>query len=109
MSKHPVAKAEVSSWPIIGYCAKATGILWVKRESKTARPTPSRRWSNCSKMATPFWSTRRHDPHRTSHPKLPNGGIPVGGSLGVAVVPMAIEYQDKGDAWVGNDTLSRIL
>ncbi|MFQ5446551.1 MAG: lysophospholipid acyltransferase family protein [Saprospiraceae bacterium] len=29
----PVAKAEVASWPLIGYGAKISGILYVKRES----------------------------------------------------------------------------
>ncbi|MBK7406872.1 MAG: 1-acyl-sn-glycerol-3-phosphate acyltransferase [Saprospirales bacterium] len=33
----PVAKAEVSSWPFIGFAAKATGVMWVKRENRDSR------------------------------------------------------------------------
>ena len=32
-----VGKAEVKSWPLIGWAAKALGVLWVKRESKESR------------------------------------------------------------------------
>lgn len=32
-----VGKAEVKSWPLIGWAAKALGVLWVKRESKVSR------------------------------------------------------------------------
>ena len=32
-----VGKAEVKSWPLIGWAARALGVLWVKRESKESR------------------------------------------------------------------------
>lgn len=32
-----VGKAEVRSWPFIGWAARALGVLWVKRESKESR------------------------------------------------------------------------
>lgn len=32
-----VGKVEVKSWPLIGWAAKALGVLWVKRESKESR------------------------------------------------------------------------
>ncbi len=32
-----VGKAEVKSWPFIGWAAQALGVLWVKRESKESR------------------------------------------------------------------------
>lgn len=32
-----VGKVEVRSWPIIGWAARALGVIWVKRESKESR------------------------------------------------------------------------
>ena len=33
----PVSKAEVSTWPLIGFMADYTGVLFVKREDKQSR------------------------------------------------------------------------
>jgi 1-acyl-sn-glycerol-3-phosphate acyltransferase len=101
----PVAKAEVSSWPIIGYCAKATGILWVKRESQNSRANTVKAMEQLLKDG---YSVLVY-PEGTTHIEpvtrdFQRGAFRLAASLGVAVVPMAIEYRDKGDAWVGNDT-----
>lgn len=101
----PVAKAEVSSWPIIGYCAKATGILWVKRESQNSRANTVKAMEQLLKEG---YSVLVY-PEGTTHIEpvtraFQRGAFRLAASLGVPVVPMAIEYGDKGDAWIGNDT-----
>ncbi len=101
----PVAKAEVASWPLIGFAAKATGIMYVKRESKKSRFS--------TLMAIRQTLERGHSvllyPEGTTQhggatlPFRP-GAFRVAAELGIPVVPIAIYYPDPADAWVGDDT-----
>ncbi len=101
----PVAKAEVSSWPVIGYCAQVTGILWVKRESHSSRANTMKSMEQLLKkgysvLVYPEGTTHIEPVTRT----FQKGAFRLAATLNVPVVPIAIEYHEPTDAWVGNDT-----
>lgn len=101
----PIAKAEVGSWPLIGFGAKATGIMYVKRESKNSRAATldamrSTLNDGYSVLVYPEGTTHIEPATRD----LKKGAFSVAARAGFMVVPMAIEYGDVQDAWVGSDT-----
>lgn len=101
----PVAKAELASWPLVGYGAKLTGIIFVKRESKMSR---SATLDAMSEALDKGFSVLVY-PEGTTH-LLPTtmdfrtGAFNMAVKKGYSIVPMAIDYADLGDAWVGDDT-----
>lgn len=101
----PVAKAEVADWPVIGYGARVTGIMYVKRDSKKSRAAVLAAMRETLKLG---YSVLVY-PEGTTH-VLPTtidfrtGAFNMAAREGFSVVPMAIDYADMGDAWVGNDT-----
>ena len=101
----PVAKAEVGAWPLIGYAAKVTGILYVKRESKRSRADTLGAMEKYLKQG---YSVLVY-PEGTTHTDaksmpLKRGAFTLAARTGFPVVPMAIEYLDLRDAWIGDDT-----
>ena len=100
----PIAKAEVSTWPVIGYCAKVTGIMWVKRESSNSRADTLR---TMRKTLAEGYSVLVY-PEGTTHTQpatttFKRGAFRIAVELGLPVVPVGIEYPDPSAAWVGND------
>ncbi|MEY3053432.1 MAG: hypothetical protein RLY31_3217 [Bacteroidota bacterium] len=101
----PIAKAEVSRWPLVGAAARATGIIFVWRERRDSRAAAlqameSKLRQGYSVLVYPEGTT--HVNPYTSPFKA--GAFRVAAAMDVPVVPVAIEYQDEGDAWVGDDT-----
>ncbi len=101
----PVAKAEVASWPLIGFAARATGIMYVKRESKRSRfgtlmAIRQTLQEGHSVLLYPEGTTHL-DPHTMP---FRAGAFRVAAELGVPVVPVAIDYPDPANAWVGDAT-----
>lgn len=101
----PVAKAEVSSWPFIGFAARATGVMYVKRENRDSRKRTVEAIEDTLKDG---FSVLIY-PEGTTHVEVKTqefrqGGFRVAAELGVPVVPIAIEYGRVEDAWVGTDT-----
>lgn len=101
----PVAKAEVASWPLIGYGAKITGIHFVKRESlksrKAARNGISETIQSGNAILIYPEGTTLDTP--TSGNFKP-GTFNMAAENKIEIVPIAIEYQDPTDAWVGAAT-----
>jgi 1-acyl-sn-glycerol-3-phosphate acyltransferase len=104
----PVAKAEVGNWPLIGLGIRVTGILLVQRDNKSSR--------SATRSAMEAMLRQGHSvliyPEGTTHTDattrpLSKGTFVLAADLGVPVVPIAIEYQDPEDAWVGDDTFVR--
>jgi 1-acyl-sn-glycerol-3-phosphate acyltransferase len=101
----PVAKAEVASWPLIGYGAKASGIMYVKRESKSSRAATLQA---IRKTTGEGYSVLVY-PEGTTH-TLPHvmefrpGVFRLAAKEGISILPVTIDYLDKGDAWVGKET-----
>ncbi|MBK9015007.1 MAG: 1-acyl-sn-glycerol-3-phosphate acyltransferase [Saprospiraceae bacterium] len=101
----PVVKAEVSNWPLIGYGAKLTGIMFVKRDSKKSRTATLDAIREALKMG---FSVLVY-PEGTTHLKpttmdFRTGAFSLAAKEGFGIVPMAIDYKYKSDAWVGDET-----
>lgn len=101
----PVAKAEVSSWPIFGMAAKMTGILYVKRENRNSRAATLKGIEQLLQQGQqvliyPEGTTHLEPLTRDFRP----GTFRLAASGGFPVVPMAIHYADPNDAWVGQQT-----
>lgn len=101
----PVVKAEVSNWPLIGYGARRTGIIFVKRQSKTSRTGALDAMREALKMG---FSVLVY-PEGTTHLQpttidFRTGAFNLAAKEGYGIVPMAIEYKEESDAWVGDET-----
>ncbi len=102
---YPVAKAEVGSWPVIGFAAKATGIMYVKRDSKDSRAATIDAMEETlrdghSVLVYPEGTTHIEPTTRRFKP----GAFRLAAAMGVPVVPVVIEYENEEDAWIGDDT-----
>ena len=102
----PISKAEVAHWPLIGFAARQTGVLFVKREQsesrrKTLEAMREKLQQGYSILLFPEGTTSE-----TGHKLLPlrPGSFRLAAELNIPVVPFAIEYQTPGDAWIGDDT-----
>ncbi len=102
----PISKAEVARWPFIGFAARQTGVLFVKRErfesrKKTLEAMREKLQQGYSILLFPEGTTSE-----TGHKLLPlrPGSFRLAAELNIPVVPFAIEYQNPGDAWIGDDT-----
>lgn len=101
----PIAKAEVSKWPLIGYAAKVTGIVFVKRESRNSRKQTLDTMleilqNGHAVLIYPEGTT--HSESVTMEFKM--GAFRLASEHDFSVIPMAIDYADNGDYWVGDDT-----
>ena len=101
----PVAKAEVGRWPFIGFAARVSGVLFVKRESAQSRRNALEGIEHMlqkghSILIYPEGTTHIDPQVRAFRP----GAFRVAARLGVPVVPLAIEYSRWSDAWIGKDT-----
>jgi len=101
----PVAKAELASWPLIGAGAKATGIVFVKRESSTSRKQTLGAMEQalkdgCSILIYPEGTT--HDEERTI--AFQKGSFKLAAKMNIPITPIAFDFKEKTDAWIGNET-----
>lgn len=100
-----VAKAELSSWPIMGMAMKVAGVIPVNRnDTRSLIGTMSKIKDSVSKgvpvILFPEGTTYKGPLTKNFKP----GSFKIAADSGIPVIPMAIEYRDKNDAWVGNDT-----
>lgn len=100
-----VAKEEIKKWPIIGQAIKAGRLILVKRNDMkslvaTMNKIKQSIANNISVTVFPEGTTTM------GHELKPfkNGTFKIAAELGVPVIPCAIYYCDKNNAWVGNDT-----
>ncbi|MCW5923914.1 MAG: 1-acyl-sn-glycerol-3-phosphate acyltransferase [Saprospiraceae bacterium] len=101
----PIAKAEVGRWPLIGWAARMTGIFYVKRHDKSSRAGTREAAREVLKTggAVLVYPEGTTSAVGTTLPFRP-GTFGMAADLGVGVVPIAIEYANASDAWVGADT-----
>jgi lyso-ornithine lipid O-acyltransferase len=101
----PVAKAEVEKWPLIGWGARITGVLYVKRESKQSRTDTRMAIREGLKAGDPVLiypegttsSGALTLPFRAS-------AFQVAAELNVPVVPITLHYGDPEDNWGGTES-----
>jgi len=105
----PLAKMEVSQWPLIGIGAKLSGGFFVERENKNSRNEASRKIVDFIKNENKIVMIC---PEGTTHTKpqtiefKPRTFVNAAKN-NIPIVPAAIEYGLKSDAWVGDDTFVR--
>lgn len=101
----PVAKAEVADWPLIGWGARITGILYVKRENKQSR---------VDTRAAIRTALMQGDPVLIYPEGTTTGGtstlpfrvsaFQVAAELSISVVPITINYGRVDDKWGGKES-----
>ena len=102
---YPVGKKEVESWPLIGNVCKTTGVIFVKREERDSRKDTLKKMKTVLKNGYSILLA----PEGTTHIEpttiaFKPGGFIVAAQLGIPVLPIAIDFKDLNDAWIGDDT-----
>ncbi len=102
---YPVGKEEVASWPVIGPVCKSTGVIFVKRESKESRKETLNKISTVLKngysiLIAPEGTTHSEDTTVAFRP----GSFVKAVDLNIPVHPIALDYKNKADYWVGDAT-----
>lgn len=101
----PVGKKEVASWPVIGYICKISGVLFVDRKCPKSRQETA---ENIREILAKGYSIINFPEGTTD--VLPTtvdfnyGSFVMATKIKAAVVPVAIDYKEKTDAFVGDDT-----
>jgi lyso-ornithine lipid O-acyltransferase len=102
----PVSKAEVSKWPLLGRGAQQAGILYLKREHGGSRTAMLRAIADTVLkegfpiILFPEGTTAALEGTLPFKP----GSFQLAARLGIPIVPVAIEYDDPEDYWVGKES-----
>jgi 1-acyl-sn-glycerol-3-phosphate acyltransferase len=101
----PVGKKEVASWPLIGYICRISGVIFVDRKCTISRQETA---ENIREVLAKGYSIVNF-PEGTTH-DLPTtvdfnyGSFVMATKIKSAVIPIAIDYKEKTDAFIGDDT-----
>lgn len=100
-----VGKAEIGKWPFGALAARVTNSILVDRkDSRSLINTMNKiKDSVCQGIPVTLFpeGTTFKGPLTKS---FKNGSFKIAAQTGIPVIPMAIEYEDKEDAWVDDDT-----
>jgi len=104
----PVGKAAVANWPIIGLAGKLAGAVYIDRTSpesrKDSRKAIADRLKNNFFVINYAEGTTHTNPQTTDF----KPGLFKEAAIGqFPIYPVALEYQIKTDAWVGDDVFIR--
>lgn len=101
----PIAKGEVSGWPIIGPIGNALGVVYVRRRDPYARVRVLRRMHDLLAAGVPVLNFAEGTTTRGDRVlAMWRGGFGIAQRLGVPVVPVAIRYGDRDLAWTDGAT-----
>ena len=100
-----VSKSQVSRWPIVGAGAKIVGVIWVSREEKDSRKAARDKMLELVKKGYVVLIF----PEGTSHASekmlpLRNATFEMAAENKFPVLPVAIEYDEPGYAFIGKET-----
>lgn len=103
-----ISKSEVADWPLIGKGIRITGVVFVKRDDKQSRNNTllameSLLRQDVSVLVFPEGTTTRAPGLLPFRPRT----FHLAAELGIPVIPLAVEYEDPDDAWIGDDTFLR--
>lgn len=101
----PVGKAEMQQWPIIGYGAKISGVIFVDRKRPEGRKKA--RQEILDKLKQGYFVINY--PEGTTHTAAQTlffkpGMFRDAAAAGFTIYPIALEYQNNKAAFVGDDT-----
>jgi 1-acyl-sn-glycerol-3-phosphate acyltransferase len=100
-----VGKKEVESWPLIGYICKVSGVLFVDRKCEKSRQNTVE--SIREVLGKGFSIINFPEGTTDILPTTVNfnyGSFVMATKIKSALIPVAIDYKEKTDAFVGNDT-----
>ena len=102
---YPIAKKEVAYWPLVGSVCKTTGVIFVDRENKERRKAARQKVQLVLENEFSILNT----PEGTTHIEpttidFKPGAFVLAAQLNVPVIPIAIDYKNLDDAWIGDDT-----
>lgn len=101
----PVSKAEVENWPIVGLGVKLSGVLFLKRENIASRKETLEAITQKVKEGFPVILFPEGTTHAQPHTlPLKKGAFQLAALNGLTVVPVALEYRNKADYWIGSDS-----
>lgn len=104
----PVAKAEMRRWPLLGTAGRLSGIFYVQRESLRDRQRTLEAVAGAVRQGDSILIFPEGTTHGGDTP-LPfkKGVFQIAASQGVPIVPVALDFADPGDYWLGDDTFVR--
>lgn len=102
---YPVAKAELSEWPLIGKGAKMAGILYLHRDHSGSRASTLRLMEGKVREGFPVIIFPEGTTSGLSG-TLPfkKGVFQLAAKSNIPVVPVALIFADKEDFWLGEET-----
>jgi 1-acyl-sn-glycerol-3-phosphate acyltransferase len=100
-----VAKAELRKWPVLGFAMSVNRMIFVQRDNlrsmfDTMSQIKQAFDNGLSVTVFPEGTTFKGPGLRP----FKAGSFKMAAEAGVPLVPAAIEYRNRNDAWVGNDT-----
>ena len=103
-----LAKSEIGGWPLFGRLARRAATVFVVREDADSRRRAlvelAARLDDGLTLAVFPEGTTSHGPGLQS---FRAGSFRLAAERGLGVVPVAIAYRDRRDAWVGDDEFVR--
>lgn len=104
----PVGKIEVKDWPIIGWGAQVSGSIFVNRKSKEGRQEARQNIKDTLQKGYCVMNYPEGTTHTLPYTKSFSPGMFKDAALeNFKIYPIALEYQQTADAWVGDDTFLR--
>jgi len=97
---YPISKYEVRNWPVVGFGAELSGVLFVNKKNKESKDQTKDGIFNHLKKGNNvllFPEGRTHGEPLTIQYK--KGSFEQAARAGVPVVPLTIEYKDQRDYW----------
>jgi len=103
----PVVMNEVASWPIMGRGVRQTGVVYVKRESKSSRAATRVAMAKAlddgySIIIYPEGGTNDLPTTKTFR----EGAFKIAAEKGVPVIPIAVDYKDPSFYWTNGKSFA---
>lgn len=100
-----VGKAELANWPLGKMAIKATASILVNRKNTSSLLHTMSQIKNSISQGIPVTLFPEGTTYKGPFTKpFKNGSFKIAADTQIPIIPMAIEYHDKEDAWVGTDT-----
>lgn len=100
-----VGKAEIGKWPFGALAARVTNSILVDRKDPKSLLNTMTKIRNSVSQGMPVTLFPEGTTYKgPGTKKFKNGSFKIAADAGVPVIPLAIEYKDKEDAWVDKDT-----